>query len=406
MRHFAPKSIEVRSFAFSSIFVLFYLSFLIRIMHNDSIIYPLITFIIALCSFPFVFSLQRTGKKAFLVCFAFLLCMLTSYIYNRNHRYVELLYFIQNMGLALALLKVKLNYKVMTVSFWAHFSFFLFHILLNYNPEALFVGQSRNTISALILLHVILLYIATDAHGRRMSILPVAAATCICIWAIGRNGILCSIILLIFTTYYNATALRLRLLRILAFAFSISFFVFIAIMLVNSSISTLLFSSEALDKFQKDGIESLGRLAIWSEYLQNCDLNYFSYLLGSPIKNNALFDYFYFNLHSSYFHAHAYYGLTFLFILLFLIINSFLSFHKEAKALYIALLCVILLRGSTDALMFNGIYDPLVYFFLLHPLVISPAMRHSGRLTATQHNNERPHFKANHHQPAIHMFNN
>lgn len=350
---------------------LFYLAYFLKMIvgatSNSSLFFSGIMVIIGVSSMLYILIIKKMNYKskiviAFIIYFIF--GIITS-LYTGNYRPQEFLIVIQYFGIGLILLKYTLNYKVVKMSFFLYSAFFAINIVIGKHPDELFIGFSRNSISVLMILHSILYYISMYQNKIKLSLYPAIVTVVFSFWAIGRSGILSSLLLLVIITVYIQMKNSSKNFKII---YLTMFLYIVYLVLVTFFYDEIL--SGAFQRTIRLGLFDPHRMMIITEYVNNIKNSLGSFFWGVSIYNNDIFSIYDYNLHNSYLRLHAFHGIFGTLIILTLILRSVVKYLKIKEYLYLGLLIVILLRMSTDIVAFHGPYDPLIYFFTFNALIL------------------------------------
>lgn len=314
-----------------------------------------------------IYVLLKNPKKIHLKIFIVLYTIITaSALYTGNYRIQEFYMPFMYGGMGLLLLNYKLDYTLIKISFMFYLIFFLFHMPKGINYR-IFPGYSRNYYSVIMIYHCVLLYITGVENKIRIRLLPALATFIISVWAIGRGGIITSGILLtvvlieyIKNDYYLANHNRSFILRIQGLVFLLMILGLYIFFFASNDILYKYF-----ERLATHGVTDRSRVIILEKYIYLLRTSFWNILFGGPIRNNYFSEVWNTNLHNSFARLHAFYGLLGVITLVKLLIG-FVRNHWRRNKFYIALFCIMLLRMSTDSIAFNGMFDPLIYYFLLN----------------------------------------
>lgn len=269
------------------------------------------------------------------------------------------------IGIALLLLNNMISLRNIQIIYFLFVFFYSFHIFYGTDPNTIYNQASRNLTSFIMIFLTILLLTFYYQEKNKIVIYPLIINTIICIWAIGRTGILLSFFLLIGVILVKLFKDKKHLYsKILKMKKNKKYHLIILIIFL-SLLGVLIYSIPkimgilAKYRFTLYSIEHEKRFEYIFDYFKHLDVK--TLLLGfnnyevSNIFNIA-------NLHNSYLSGHMRMGIMFviaLVIILMMILKGF-----KIQPLYSVFLVIILLRGFTDTILFNGNFDFILYYLL------------------------------------------
>lgn len=233
--------------------------------------------------------------------------------------------------------------------------------------EPIFRDLSNNYVSVLLLLPTIVYYVRTEYYKNRIRLMPSISVTAVCIMAMGRGGIITTVLLTLFILWYiffsdknwkssyNQTLFRVT-------------FVFVGLIIIG----VVLLNSESFnniavfEKFAKYGMYGTGRAGIWEEYISTASKSLKSILLGVEYLELPLMVRYKNNLHNSFFNLHADYGIVVLLYVILGIISNCVKCIKNKKWIYLSAMIVFFARAFTDKIFGGGsAATPILIFILL-----------------------------------------
>jgi hypothetical protein len=275
-----------------------------------------------------------------------------------------------NIGMAFALLFTsttlgftvikKVSISIAYIIFYIIAIFFIFQISLGIAPENIFIYSSRNSISVVILLACIYFYVISDASKKNIDLIPAFIALIICLWAVGRSGIIASIIILFGLIYLKIKHINYTYL-LLMFLLAIVFY---------------LYSSELIDLFYIYIIpqnlmnhinDDFVRENIWYHYFSKLDL--YSFVFGVDPYQDMYMSQWAYSYHNSFIYLHSFTGIAGI-LLLVAMARSFVILYKINKV-YFLLLFSLCIRMSSDSVCFFYVFDFIPYYFILYSLTSS-----------------------------------
>lgn len=261
-------------------------------------------------------------------------------------------------------MNVKLNYKIIKISYATHVIFYVYHIVAGTDPNFLF-SVSRNYVSIILLVQISLLYITEHLEKKKISVLPSYINLFLSIWAVGRAGIIVSFLMII--GVYVARIRNQSIVINFRYLYKV-LGVILGLLIIMFIIMDPRVVYERLEYYLSRGLQSSGRSMIIKEYLLNMVSDIKMFFWGVPIDGNEIFIKWDGNLHNSYLRAHYTYGLIGVIILIAGILNSIYRYFKSSKVIFLFLLLSICVRLLTDTAAFYGVFDPLIFYFIYNGL--------------------------------------
>lgn len=300
---------------------------------------------------------QERKKRLLLLIFIFATGYL-SYLYNNNTELGIMLFsFISFTGIAMFLKDNTFDYHFIfgiNIMLWL---FFFLAILSGQHPNFILNSASQNFISVMLFFFVFLLYIAATNHDRTVPYWVPIIILILCIWGIGRSGMLAAAILLGLTWMSNFKANSL-LNKVLFVS------MFIVILTISfGKVSDVLLNSTAIVRFMSLGFDG-PRFDLWNAYIQTTS-EWKNLLFGSRISQIPAAVIYHNNMHNSYFNLHSHYGISFLVLSVYLILRAMILFWKEQRMIFIISI-VILIRAITDQVFFIFPNDIVFYYILFY----------------------------------------
>jgi hypothetical protein len=211
-----------------------------------------------------------------------------------------------------------------------------------------------------LFVNLILLHFIEYKSNKKLSFLPALLLAFISIWAVGRAGIIAAIIYLLYLVFYSFNKRDKLFKFLLTFTF---------IILIYFYYTRYIYDGEFIYKnyfyrLTDDGINYSDdeRKTMLVRYIDN--INLATLIVGYNYYNDAYFLTWDRNPHNSFIHLHSLYGFMF-FPFVFFLLKRLISHIKENSFFFIALL-LLLFRAWIDTFFFFGIYDFLIFLFLLY----------------------------------------
>ncbi|MDJ0704392.1 MAG: hypothetical protein QNJ46_14000 [Leptolyngbyaceae cyanobacterium MO_188.B28] len=243
------------------------------------------------------------------------------------------------------------------------------------------LGNSRNHISILLLYATILFYLSyspLEIRQKQYSILPALACFILCIFSLGRMGMVTSGVLfslLSMLKYWHALARENLLKKALAF-------LTVTALMLGTFYSINYFSETGkFAKFENQGLESRGRSRIVSTYFDDNNFDGDKLLIGYERgffeKETGL------SAHISYLAWHSYLGIAGIFLMIYAL-YALVKYYKYSPY-HMVLLLAILLRSLTDNVLFFGksLFGILFVFLVIECERQRLQIKRQKRLTTT-----------------------
>lgn len=361
------KTKELDQYFASVLFYFFYVTILLY-----SILFPILIYLAALIGiicFCFVI-ITKPRVKTFILPFVVYSCALTSALYTENYRIEE--YFMPIVYIGPSLILIFYNINLLFSKIYFYFVSALYLVVLAGIVDANIMEYfSDNYISINMINALAIYYIARSNNKKKFTIWPSLVVSIICFLSKGRAAIIAGITqLLLFILYYLWEKKKIRRKKILA---SIFLMIVISIIIYNFTfdkyIFPLLSNFYSTSKFDY-GFTSVGRSLLLTEYLSKANSSLLSIIFGVPSRKNTLFLAFGSNWHNSYLRLHSFFGISGVLLVLIFSFRAGICFYKRNRV-YFILMMVILLRILTDSAAFNGIFDPILYYFFYYGSTVS-----------------------------------
>jgi hypothetical protein len=324
------------------------------------------------------FFCLRLNKNTYniLVIVLLVMLMLASNFYNGNKNLLGLLFSTSYFLVGIIIINTKLNHKIFTFSFFIHTAILLFFILTGKDANEIFKNISRNYISVIMLMQYSLLYLSFYMNNKKMTIIPSFLVVIVSIFSMGRSGIISGLILFVGNYIFSIKNFRINKLvtskkksLLILVLVLIAFFIFF-----SDGINFLDNVKVATNRFNNINISENPRSEIIREYFISAS-SLGNFLWGVNISKIPLFQYWNLNLHNSFLHLHAEFGILGVAFIVFGLIKKMVQFIKKREGFFLVLLISIIVRSLTDKVAFSGIYDSLfITFILLRVRVYRPKL--------------------------------
>ncbi|MDI1273042.1 O-antigen ligase family protein [Polaromonas sp.] len=317
---------------------------------------------------------SKTIEEKYLKIYSFIGLFLFSFLVSslfvsaRTDRLGHVVLFIlANAGIALLLVKGCVPRAGAYFVFYTLAVCFVALIVTGVDARDALTATSYNGISMMLLAACISLYIVLGVDGGKIDLKPALVTALLCIWAIGRSGILSSVFLLgglALITLQGRIRSRYVYIFVLGLVF---FFAYLFFDNLGSLSEDNVLLGNAVDNYSaRSADEESPRLVMWGNYLNNLD--FFRLVFGANIFTDPWpqGEEFGYNYHNSWISLHSQTGLMGL-VVIALVGFSLLKFWKNNK-LFFVLFSAVIIRWSTDTGIFFESWDFLVYFFIFYYL--------------------------------------
>lgn len=318
----------------------------------------LMSFVLSILGLLALVLTSRTIEKRYLKLYSFIVLLLFYFLVSslfvsaRTERLGHVVVFIfANAGVALALVKGQVSRAGAYSVFYGLAAFFVFLIAAGVGARDALTATSYNGISMMLIAACISLYIVLGVDSRKIDLKPALVTALLCIWAIGRSGIISSVFLLGGLVLID---LQARIKSGYFYIFFFGFFLLVAYLFFDNLIAFSqdnFFLGNAVDIYlARSADEDSVRLVLWANYLNNLDL--FRLIFGANIFTDPWpqGEEFGYNYHNSWISLHSQTGLMGL-VVIGLVGLSLLKFWKNNK-LFFVLFSTVIIRWSTDAGLF------------------------------------------------------
>ena len=339
-------------------YYVFYLWTLTINRAENILLIGLISVSFGILSILFINKIRKNDIKYFLFCFfmLFFVFLSSAFVGNRSIKSISLVM----IGFLIAIipLKNRLNIKITVFTFIIYTSYFLFEIIAGNDPNLIFFGYSRNTISSLMLMQCIFVYISYIQNKQDIPIIFALLTLLFSIWGVGRNGVVSSLILFCFVVLNRLLNKGFSTRKLFIISGLFFLFLFLFYFLYND------FLLPILDRFMYEGISEKGRSLIWNNYISNMDLK--AFIWGERTEGNYIFARWDYNLHNSFLGLHSVSGIFGVILLGFITIQKCTKYIKIKNWNYLAFLIVIYIRILTDTHAFFSFFDPVIFYLLFN----------------------------------------
>lgn len=308
-------------------------------------------------------NIKNYNEIQFIFIAGLLLFYLASALLVENYERVfhGLVFIIINCIIAMALIIERKKYWIELNLSYIVISYFVFKLIIGINARDVFDHTSYNSISIILITSCIVMYIYNYTGNRKISLVPALLTFLLCVWAMGRGGIISSFFLVIGIFYYKYP----RKLKIVFFYLFLCFVIFMHFFELPFNALVDYFSFlEAVQLAVDRSEQQEERIIIINDYIGN--LKFYNLIFGVNIFENPspLLIELHYNLHNSFLNLHSKLGL-YSFVVIFASFFSLYRFYFFNK-LYLILFSTLLLRGFTDGFLFFESLDFIYYYFILY----------------------------------------
>lgn len=251
------------------------------------------------------------------------------------------------------------NTKIIALPFYIFSGYLLLYFFLNRSLTGVLINVSENYVSIILIMNIVTIYIVKFRQKEKIPLLPAFLGFFISILAIGRSGIITTLLILLLVIWFNWKTLS---------RFKKNFYILIVLLplivlvTLNWDLINLIFNNMSVfEKFSNRGIDSPSRDIIKRTYLAN--INVTTFFTGYNYTNNYWFQHYGLNPHNSYIRLHYFSGFAFFIIMPILLISIF---KLAKKHLFLGgLLLVVLLRSYTDSVLFLTLFDYVLVLLIM-----------------------------------------
>lgn len=343
--------------AFSIIIILQYLAF-ITITTGNILLVLLGSSSIAYCFFI------RRYKISFFLLFIMIYTFLgfTSFYYNNNADFIELFWPLGFMSIGSLLIFAKLSPKCTWTFYWIFALSVLFAISIQGGITSFTANSSRNSISIYALMffstHMITAY-RNKTSVNFIAVFPILIPSFI---ALGRSGVLTSLLLLLFFILidFNEGKASFKNIKL----FLIECFIILLFFLLPESFG-LPIIDDVIVEFSRRGVQS-SRKEIWTDYIAKAFSSPANILFGAKISGTPALNFYSTNLHNSFLMLHAKFGLYGILLVLILLFKTVICFIREKNMYLLVPLLAVIFRMNFDYTNFNAPLDVVMIFYILY----------------------------------------
>ncbi|QYX29903.1 O-antigen ligase family protein [Sphaerospermopsis torques-reginae] len=305
--------------------------------------------------------LSRRYQFVYQLTGVLLLGFLLNVLVNDRESFLGSANILSNIGIVLFLLRRPLAGFVLPFTYLLFgfvVAYFTYYFYNGIDPNEIFLNSSRNTVSWLLMVYSVIIYIVSDKARLKTQVLPAVMTVIFSVMSYGRSGIICSFILLIgillLTFYENRKNTKFYI-----------FMTFLGILFMfflsnGGDIGNTIYDiSHYFYRLETKGLsDSDGREYIWNTYISQMNMTRF--LFGTNPEYDSSVISFNSNYHNSFIAFHASFGIASI-IFMFLMLGAMVKLLNRNKLLLLILI-TFTFRAFTDSILFLGTYDFLVYY--------------------------------------------
>lgn len=268
-------------------------------------------------------------------------------------------YFVAGVGVALVMRQQRVSLRALQVIHAVVMVWLLWMALRGVSAELALPGRSRNHVSTLVLALGVTINLVQLRQRGSITLFPAATALLASTWAVGRSGIVASLVYFLGAVWIRRRTLTwIQVVSGLAVAAGIALYIAIeygAVVGAFIELSTL--------KLRTRGLESFERIEIITTYIREMDAK--TFVFG---QNDDFLDIIGLTLHNSFLQMHYLLGLWA--FVLFGAIGLALAKGLRRDRVHLILLLPILLRAATDTVLYPGILFDGAFLYLLAALLL------------------------------------
>jgi hypothetical protein len=241
----------------------------------------------------------------------------------------------------------------------------LFLLYFTQNANEIFKDISRNYISVIMLGQYALFAFSGYCNSKRLSVTATFLLFVVSLLSMGRSGIIVASLILIVHVLISVNENKYANQKVHLHRRVVLTIVLCALVsIMFSDVSNLHTNIEtAINRIKNLDISANPRSEIILEYLNNID-TLWDFVLGINISEIPLFEQWGNNLHNSFLHLHADYGIGGVLLIIFCTMKQMLRLARNHEWYILIILFALFLRSFTDKVAFAGIYDPIYVYIL------------------------------------------
>lgn len=286
-------------------------------------------------------------------------CMILSILFNGNANITNIFWIWGYAGIALVLWMYSFSTKLLYGIFYTVSFVFLMYAIKGISPQQVFVSESGNNISTVVMYFMLMAYWKGYKKGKALPYIPGMIFVLLSLWGNGRAGLLTSLLFLGMIFIYNFLYIKRGKIKTLA--------IIIGLMIVGMYILQHYFGDIILQyqyKMQRYGMTSV-RTEIWKEYINGACSNLGNFIFGVPTRDNLYpkLNYYGGNTHNAFLMLHCKFGIVGFTIFFQKIMCAVILALKSKDYIFVIIVVAIVFRSFFDWTAFPGIFD--VYFWII-----------------------------------------
>lgn len=321
-----------------------------------------ISILIGLFSLPLYLSkLYKKHRLLYFLIFYILISLVICSLAVGKSSFFLLIKILSDVSGVIFLLKENLNLFIVNIIFIGLFSYYFYYYNIVGNISLILFDVSRNIISISMIFAVIFVYIAYYQKAKLIPLWPAIITFIVCVQAIGRSGIISSVLLLIGIILLKVIKMRQNLFIKCIFFITIIILFYYVLSIYYDWLHNYFYYLE------ESQFDLTGRDEIWSYYYQKIVNNPLYFIFGGEVIDNYMIMKWNNNYHNSFISLHLRIGI-FAVTLMVATVASLFRYWFNNK-LYFLLLLVFSLRSSTDSVIFFSTPDFLYYYLILESFI-------------------------------------
>ena len=281
----------------------------------------------------------------------------------KNYPASDMLYTFCYIGISYFILEGKHSRAITLCLFAFTAVVVLLRLFSDIDSNEILFANSRNYISILLLLSLLLYYINCHDNNKPILVTPVLLFFFISIHATGRGGIIVSGFLTVSLLVYKFIHIKNKKFKILLAFVLLIVLIIILFLLLGAELPINDLLENSFSRFYLMGTSDTGRFDIWRKFFRNNALDVNRFLFGSDTQVTGWYEG---NLHNSFFQSYASFGLLGFAIIVISIVLAGINGLKRKDYLWLALFISLLLRAFTDRVFFQGYCEPYLYYFVFY----------------------------------------
>ncbi len=269
------------------------------------------------------------------------------------------IYYLTSPIIAYFIYSNKFNTKILSIPFYIFSFYTTYYFIINKGLFGILNSVSENYLSIILIMNLVTLYVVKIRQNEKIPILPSLLGLILSVLAIGRSGIICTLLILLIVVWFKWKFFSKfkKIISVLMFLMPIIFLLIYKWDLVYLTFNNI----ELFEKFTKGGIDSPSRDILKNAYLSS--MNSITFFTGYNYENNIWFIHYGLNPHNSYLRLHYFSGFAFFLIIPILFITLFKLI--KINVVFSGLLLSVLLRSYTDSVLFLTLFDYILVLFIM-----------------------------------------